>query len=81
MQGDLDKVEYSTHEIFGLQMPVSCPNVPESILNPRNTWSDKDNYDKVAAKLAEKFVKNFEKFEEFANEEIMNAAPRTSIKA
>lgn len=81
MEGQLEKVEYSTHEIFGLQMPKSCPGVPQEILSPRNTWSDKENYDRVASKLAEKFVKNFEKFEDYANEDIMSAAPRTSIKA
>jgi phosphoenolpyruvate carboxykinase (ATP) len=45
-------------------------------LNPRNTWSDKAAYDAKANELAEKFVNNFEKFKDFANEEIMAAAPK-----
>jgi phosphoenolpyruvate carboxykinase (ATP) len=49
-------------------------------LNPRNTWADKNAYDAKANELAEKFVNNFEKFKEFASEEIMNAAPRVAVK-
>jgi len=79
LNGELDNVEYKDHEIFGLRMPTECPNVPAEILNPRNTWTDKAAYDKKAASLAESFVKNFEKFSSFANEEIMAAAPRVSV--
>jgi phosphoenolpyruvate carboxykinase (ATP) len=57
-------------------MPTDCPDVPVELLNPRNTWSDKAAYDAKANELAEKFVNNFEKFKEFANEEIMSAAPK-----
>lgn len=79
LEGDLDQVEYDTHRVFGLQMPKSCPNVPEEVLNPRNTWADKEAYDKKASVLAEKFVKNFEKFAEYANEEIMAASPKVNV--
>jgi phosphoenolpyruvate carboxykinase (ATP) len=74
--GQLDQVDYKEHEIFGLHMPTSCPNVPSEILDPRNTWNDKAAYDKKASGLANSFVKNFEKFADFANEEILAAAPR-----
>ena len=62
LAGDLDegKVEYEMHPIFNLKMPKSCPNVPAEILNPRNTWEDKDAYDTAANKLADMFRKNFE---------------------
>ncbi len=58
--GDLDDVEYETHSIFGLRMPTSCPGVPSEILNPRNTWKDKEAYDVAAEKLAGMFRKNFQ---------------------
>ena len=51
-----------THPIFNLQMPVSCPNVPDNILNPRNTWADRDSYDEKANNLAAAFTKNFEQY-------------------
>ena len=62
LRGDLDegKVEYETHEIFNLKMPTSCPDVPSEILNPRNTWDDKDAYDAAAHKLRDMFRENFE---------------------
>ena len=76
MNGDLNNVEFEAHPVFGVLMPKACPNVPDEILNPRNTWSDKDAYDKKANELAQLFVKNFEKYAAQANEEICSAAPK-----
>ncbi|MFI5219363.1 MAG: phosphoenolpyruvate carboxykinase (ATP) [Bacteroidia bacterium] len=76
LNGDLDKVNYDTLPIFGLQFPHSCPNVPDEILNPRATWTDKDAYDKKAMDLARQFIKNFAQYAEFANEEILGASPK-----
>lgn len=81
LNGELENVEYKEHEIFGLMMPTSCPGVPSEILDPKNTWEDKAGYDSKASQLAETFVKNFAQFSENANEEIMNAAPRTRVNA
>lgn len=75
LNGELDNVEYVDHKVFGLAKPQSCPNVPAEVLNPRNTWADKDAYDAKALELAAAFRKNFAKFEEFANDEIMAGGP------
>lgn len=75
LNGELDNVEYVNHEVFKIAKPQTCPNVPSEILNPRNTWEDKNLYDVKAKELAKKFNDNFAKFEEFANEEILNGAP------
>lgn len=75
LNGELDNVTFVNHEIFGLAVPQSCPNVPEEVLNPRNTWADKAAYDAKAKELAQSFRNNFAKFEEFANDEIMAGAP------
>tara|TARA_B100000768_G_scaffold95972_1_gene89555 strand:+ start:20823 stop:22433 length:1611 start_codon:yes stop_codon:yes gene_type:complete len=77
LSGKLNDVEYNCHEVFGLNFPTSCPDVPSELLNARNTWADKNAYDTKANSLADKFVKNFEQFEEYANEEIMSASPRS----
>lgn len=74
--GELDKVKYETHPVFGVAYPVTCPNVPDDVLNPRNTWSDKNAYDEKANDLAKQFVKNFEKFEKTAGKETLAAAPK-----
>jgi phosphoenolpyruvate carboxykinase (ATP) len=81
LEGELANVAYTAHDVFGLQMPNTCPNVPEEILNPRNTWANKDAYDDTANKLAAKFVANFEKFASDANQEIMDAAPVVNATA
>lgn len=59
LRGDLDSVETEEHPVFGLRMPTSCPGVPPEILNPRNTWQDKDAYDRQASELRDLFHKNF----------------------
>jgi phosphoenolpyruvate carboxykinase (ATP) len=68
-------VSFEKHPVFGMMMPLSCPNVPSEILNPRNTWSDKNEYDKKATDLAKQFIKNFEKYASGVSEEILKAAP------
>ena len=59
LEGKLDDVETEIHPIFNLAMPTSCPGVPSEILNPRNTWADKDAYDATAQKLLTMFHENF----------------------
>lgn len=75
LNGELDHVKYENHKVFGIAKPQSCPNVPSEILNPRNTWEDKDLYDTKAVELAQKFKANFQKFESYANEEILAGGP------
>ena len=79
LNGELDNVEYTAHNVFGVLQPQSCPNVPVEILNPRDTWADKEAYDKKASELAGLFVKNFEKYADQANEEILAAAPKVAV--
>jgi len=76
MSGQLDEVEYVKHDIFGVQMPVECPGVPSELLNPKSTWENGHSYDEKADYLSKLFIENFAKFEEKANDEIMEAAPK-----
>ena len=75
LNGNLTNIDFEKHAIFGVAIPQSCPNVPSEILNPRDTWTDKDLYDQKAIELGKKFKSNFEKFEEFANAEILAGGP------
>jgi len=68
--GELDKVEFVKDGYFNLDIPTSCPDVPAEVLNPRNTWTDKDAYDKQAAHLVGLFKKNFEQFADSVSEEV-----------
>lgn len=62
-------------------MPKTCPNVPSEILNPRNTWENKNDYDKKANELAQAFLDNFKQFEEFADKAIIQTLPKVAEKA
>lgn len=75
LNGVLDKVAYKSYGQFRLAIPESVPGVPDEILEPRNTWADKDAYDAKSADLAAQFVKNFEKYAAKADPEILDAAP------
>jgi phosphoenolpyruvate carboxykinase (ATP) len=78
LEGELDTVHFENHPVFGFAMPTACPNVPAELLNPRNTWADKEAYDKQCEKLAELFNNNFAKFADSASDEIKAAAPKMS---
>ena len=80
LENKLNEVEYVQHPIFGLNMPTSCPDVPDGVLNPRDTWTDKNAYDQKAGVLADKFNANFEQFAEYANEEILAGGPRKKAR-
>ncbi len=74
--GALTTAETVTDPVFGLKVPTRCPGVPEEILQPRNTWSDKQGYDRTASRLSKLFHDNFAKFSDMAGSEVVAAAPR-----
>ncbi|HVX01833.1 MAG TPA: phosphoenolpyruvate carboxykinase (ATP) [Nitrososphaera sp.] len=75
LSGELEKSPVRHHEVFNLDMPMSCPGVPADVLDPKNTWHDKDKYDAAAKRLAALFAKNFEKFGN-VSKEITSAGPK-----
>ncbi|MGI9430521.1 MAG: phosphoenolpyruvate carboxykinase (ATP), partial [Bythopirellula sp.] len=79
--GSLTKAETVTDPVFGLEVPTQCENVPNEILVPKSTWSDKGAFDKTATKLASLFVENFKNYESDASEAIRNAGPKVAAGA
>ena len=79
LEGKLENVEYKNHEVFGLAMPTECDDVPSEILSPRNTWEDKSAYDLKANELAQAFNNNFNKYSDFANQEMLDSAPKLKV--
>jgi len=61
LSGDLEAVEYDEDPLFHINVPRTCPGVPSEILNPRNTWQDRDAFDARAGKLAADFSAHFDK--------------------
>ncbi len=80
LDGSLNQAGYEEDPIFGVQVPTSCPGVPENILKPRNTWSDKAAYDSSAEHLARLFVDNFRQFEDQASPEVKAAGPGGRVR-
>lgn len=82
LDGSIEKAETKTIPVFNLEVPTSLPGVDSSILDPRDTYSNKEEWNEKANKLAGLFVKNFEKFTD--NEEgkaLVAAGPSVSIEA
>ena len=75
IDGKLAGVEFEIHPIFNIEVPKEVPGVPSELLDPKNTWEDKEAYDKKAMELAEKFQKNFTRYNDVP-EKIINAGPR-----
>ncbi|NTS40251.1 phosphoenolpyruvate carboxykinase (ATP) [Flavisolibacter sp. BT320] len=76
LNGKLDNVETVKDAIFGVAIPTEVPGVPTEVLQPRNTWQDKEAYDEKARFLAGLFVENFKKYAAGVSEEILAAAPK-----
>lgn len=74
LNGDLNAVSFHPHPIFKILVPETVPGVPSEVLNPRQTWSDPDAYDRQARELARLFVENFKRFTS-ARPEIVEAGP------
>lgn len=76
LNGDLDSVEYYSDPIFGFKVPKSCPGVPDEILYPSNSWSDKAIYDDRYRQLASRFINNFRKYQSQCPMEVTAAGPK-----
>jgi len=77
LSGALDTVQYRHDDLFNLDIPTKVDGVPSEILDPKNTWDNKDSYDISAKKLAQMFVENFKKFENVSSE-IIDAGPKST---
>ncbi|MCA1593601.1 MAG: phosphoenolpyruvate carboxykinase [Acidobacteria bacterium] len=77
LNGSLAAIETRPDPIFGVGVPVSCPDVPSEVLTPRNTWKDRDAYDTKARDLARRFNDNFKKYEAGVSEQVRAVAPKS----
>ena len=75
LDGSLSEMATRTDEFFGLEVPLSCPGVPDDLLDPQSTWADKEAYAVQAKNLAGSFVENFAKFDEYVAREVVAAGP------
>ncbi len=78
LDGSLKDAPFRTDPNFGFQVPVAVPGVDMQILNPRDTWADKNAYDAKAKALVGMFVANFAQFEEHVDAGVREAAPKAA---
>ncbi|HEX3559230.1 MAG TPA: phosphoenolpyruvate carboxykinase [Pyrinomonadaceae bacterium] len=76
LTGTLASVETRPDPVFGVGVPVSCPDVPAEVLQPRNTWKDAEAYDRKVRELARRFNDNFKKYEAGVSDAVRAAAPK-----
>src|SRR5688500_19358581 len=79
LNGQLDAVAYRKHPFFNIDVPTTCPDVPDSVLDPRSTWPDPAKYDEQAKKLAAMFVENFKTFENDVPAAVKQAGPKEEV--
>ncbi|MEQ6119289.1 phosphoenolpyruvate carboxykinase (ATP) [Reichenbachiella sp. MALMAid0571] len=80
LNDSLSNVGFRQHSVFGISIPMTCPNVPSELLSPRETWKNDIGYYQKANELARQFIENFKKYTEFANDKIMSGEPKENLK-
>jgi phosphoenolpyruvate carboxykinase (ATP) len=76
LNGELTDVPYRTDPIFGFEVPTVCGEVPASVLNPSESWADRNVYTQKYRQLASRFIENFRKFESGCPREVVAAGPK-----
>ena len=81
LDGSIKEAEFETMDIFNLQIPKSLKGVDSKILKPVNTWDSKQAYINTVEKLANMFVKNFERYQDSGDEfDFSKAGPQPKTK-
>ncbi|HZG47104.1 MAG TPA: phosphoenolpyruvate carboxykinase [Allosphingosinicella sp.] len=75
LDGSLNTAIFRKDPYFGFEVPVAVPGVDVDILNPRDTWADKEAYDATAEKLVNLFNDNFAKFLPHVDQSVRDSAP------
>ncbi len=76
LNGKLDHVKFKKDPIFGFEVPMTCPDVPDDVLDPSASWGDKAEYDRRYKDLASRFIQNFAKFTDETSQDVIEAGPR-----
>ena len=77
LSGDIEKADTIKLPVFDLEVPTALPGVDTNILDPRNTYADKSQWDEKSKDLADRFVKNFDKYTDTpAGAALVKAGPK-----
>ncbi|HYW48012.1 MAG TPA: phosphoenolpyruvate carboxykinase (ATP) [Bryobacteraceae bacterium] len=76
LAGKLKSVEFRQDPVFGFSVPTECEGVPAHILDPANTWPNRDDYYHKYATLAARFIENFKLMAGGCPPEILDGGPK-----
>nr|WP_314266743.1 phosphoenolpyruvate carboxykinase (ATP) [uncultured Moellerella sp.] len=77
LNGDIENEETITLPIFDLAIPTKLAGVDTNILDPRNTYANKAEWQEKAEDLADRFTKNFDKYTDTpAGEALVKVGPK-----
>jgi len=62
--------------VFNLSYPKTIEGVNSEILNPVNTWKNKEEYNATVRKVAGMFHENFKKYDNIASDAVKSGAPQ-----
>ncbi|WP_185863198.1 phosphoenolpyruvate carboxykinase (ATP) [Blattabacterium cuenoti] len=75
LNGFLSEVPYEKYPIFNFEIPKYCPGVSSNILNPKNSWKNKEMYQNQVRVLAKKFIQHFDIYRQYADKNISSGEP------
>lgn len=76
LDGELEHVTYRKDKLFNFDIPLTCPNVPEDVLDPENAWGNKSEYWMKYDALVSRYIENFKMFTDGCPEEIVKVGPQ-----
>ncbi|MEO6248844.1 MAG: phosphoenolpyruvate carboxykinase [Sphingomicrobium sp.] len=78
LDGSLKAGEFRKDPNFGFEVPVAVAGVDSAMLDPRQTWPNREEYDATAAKLVDLFVANFAQFANYVDAGVRQSAPKVA---
>ncbi|MBN2678551.1 MAG: phosphoenolpyruvate carboxykinase (ATP) [Anaerolineaceae bacterium] len=79
LDGKLSKVDYKRNPLFNLEIPTTCPGVPDALLDAKSTWQDQSSYSKQALILINKFNETMEQYRDQVTKNVIQAGPTSTI--
>ncbi|MFN3306245.1 MAG: phosphoenolpyruvate carboxykinase (ATP), partial [Candidatus Kapaibacteriota bacterium] len=76
LDGLLDNVPYRRDKLFGFEVPLHCPGVPDDVLKPSSSWGNKNEYWQRYDSLAARYIENFKLFADGCPREVIEAGPK-----
>jgi phosphoenolpyruvate carboxykinase (ATP) len=75
LNGSLEKIPTRVDPYFGLSIPAQVPDVPDEVLDPIQTWADREAYNRQVRILVAQFQENFTQFAGQVPRQVVDSGP------